>query len=264
MKIITQKRAESFAKFLVAAGIGASWLTFWWYKMTLGDDSVGSGGAFSNASILFYYILNSILLILSGVLLHTKRYKAHSIVAILLGISVTVSLFIFADGIQGIMGNLFVSTTYMGMMAGIIYGGIILVPMFHAGVYVAAFRGFRHVRGALNYGLSETIPNDFENTSSIHVPIPSEGKGMMHILIPIVGVAYALFQGMTSWRLLFSIGVNGAAALFGLIPFILVVLGVVSLTSKNVKVYRPLNIVLGLFILYPIFASVILPLFMNI
>ena len=82
-----------------------------------------------------------------------KNYKTYSILAILLGISVTVSLFIFGNDGDGfeILNNLFMHTTFLGMSIGSLCGGTILVPMFLTGVYISAIQGIRYFKGKIKF-----------------------------------------------------------------------------------------------------------------
>ncbi len=138
----SKKRINRFATFLIIAGIGAMWLTYWWNET---DSNFGS------FPVLYYYIFNSALLFLLGVFLHLKEFKIYSVLAVVLGISVTSSLFIFTDNN---FNNLFFYTVFMGVTFGTVYGGIILVPMFLWGVYRSLFRGIKHLRGKAIYNPS--------------------------------------------------------------------------------------------------------------
>ena len=158
MKIITKKKINRFALFLVISGLGALWLTYWWFQMSLGDDFIGSRGEFGSFSVLFYYIFNSFLLFLLGIILYAKYFKIYSVLSVILGISVTTSLFIFESNTTDfLLSNLFGHTIYFGILAGIVFGGPLLIPMFLFGVYISAVRGIQHIRGKLNYSVSEEI-----------------------------------------------------------------------------------------------------------
>ncbi len=161
MKIIYTKHINKFAIFLIISGFGALWLSFMWHKLVFGS-SMGGGGKFAQLEVFYYYLANSILLILSGFILRTKIFKLYSIIGILLGLSVIASLLIFQDGI-----NLFFYTVLLGMTMGTMYGGIILVPMFLISVWINLFRGFKHVFGKLAYSLAnEADQNNGNNDSS--------------------------------------------------------------------------------------------------
>lgn len=140
----SKKRINRFAIFLMISGVGGMWLTYWWEKVGSSQTS------FNSFPVLYYFIFNSSLLFLSGFLLLTKQFKIYSLLAVILGISVTSSLFVFGDT-SNVFNNLFFSTTALGMTFGAIYGGIVLVPMFLWGVYRGAFRGFKHLRGRAIY-----------------------------------------------------------------------------------------------------------------
>ncbi len=144
----SEKKIMRFARFLMIAGIGALWLTYWWY------EAQGSEHNFGYFPVLYYYIFNSVMLFLLGIFLYLKEFKAYSYCSILLGISVTASLLIFGEGFENPLENLFIYTTLYGIVFGFMYGGIILVPMFLRGVYISFSRGLKHVRGKATYNLS--------------------------------------------------------------------------------------------------------------
>jgi hypothetical protein len=232
MKIITKKESSRFASFLLIAGIGALLLTVAW---TVDNDVV------SSLPVLFYYIFNSLLLILLGITLRAERFKIYSTLAILLGISVTASLFIPMDG----EGSLFLETVFRGMFLGAVFGGIILVPMFLAGVYISAVRGIQYFGGGLDYAAFETTINDKANTSLPgNAPADlSSSKPIVHKIIPIIGFIAALLQ-VYSWR----------HVSWGSLPEIiflpdlflpLVVLPIFSLINKNANVYFIANIIIA-------------------
>ena len=154
METIKKKEMVRWAIFLIISGIGALWLTFWWNKAMNGD-----GGGFGSPDSIIgigittgYYIFNSILLTLLGIMLIIKKFKTYSILSIILGFSVTASLFVIniSNGFNP-LANLFFLTIIEGMYFGFIYGGFILVPMFLIGVYKSLIRGIRYFRGKINY-----------------------------------------------------------------------------------------------------------------
>jgi hypothetical protein len=179
MKIITEKKRKRFALFLLISGIGALWLTFWWYWNRsyngMGAGRVGFIESFSVYSrmvpTLLYYLFNSVLLIVASCSFLFKRFKSYSILAVLLGVSVTGSLFVFQD-LREItfsnlfIDNLFINTVFDGMVFGMEYGGTILVPMFLYSVYKGAFRGIGYLRGRVSYAPLETIAENQIDISS--------------------------------------------------------------------------------------------------
>jgi hypothetical protein len=64
-------------------------------------------------------------------------------------------------------GSLFLETVFQGMFSGAVFGGIILVPMFLAGVYIGAISGIQYFRGGLDYATSATTLEGQTNTSSL-------------------------------------------------------------------------------------------------
>ena len=152
MKIISQNKSKNFSLLLILAGMGALWLSFIWYKSTSSNDGLAPGrfATFEESPYtLFYYAINSILLIFSGLLLHVGRFKFYSTIALILAFSVTISLLIFPG--NGNSWNLFLYTVFMGMTWGLPSGGTILVPLFLYGVYWSAFQAGKHLEGKLIY-----------------------------------------------------------------------------------------------------------------
>lgn len=155
MKTITKKEIIYWAIFLILAGIGALWLTFWWNKIMNSGDVSGFGkpeSMFDVSLTTIYYTFNSILLILSGIILSLKKFKIYSILVIILGISVTISLFAFdlSTGFNPIK-NLFLLTIVEGMYGGFAVGGFVLVPIFLFSVYRSTSHGIKYLRKKLNY-----------------------------------------------------------------------------------------------------------------
>mgnify|MGYP001566681499 FL=1 len=253
MKIITKKKIDGFAFFLLISGIGASWLTFSWSGLGVGGDPAAR---FTSLSVLYYYIFNSALLILSGVMLYFKRFKIYSILAILLGISVTISLLIFDDGNISIYDNLFIFTTFVGMFPIVWWtGGIILVPMFLWGVYASAIRGIQHSRGRLNYSLSENIienqPETFQrNNSFVNF---SKDKGVAQKIIPIIGIVVGLFNVIQFIQSRFSVisEVRQEDRILSVsLSIFIMVLSIFSLINKKTKVYRFVNLAIAALVVY--------------
>lgn len=254
MQIITRKKSNSFALFLLISGLGALWLTFWWYSTTLGNNSIGGRSHFSSFPVLYYYVFNSALLILMGIVLRLRNFKIYSILAIILGISVSISLFIFGNGNVRITNNFFIYTTYLGMTAGTMYGGIILVPMFLSGVYISTIRGIQHIRGKINYVDLDMIPQDqmdASGSSNISTQILNT-KSITQETIPVIGIITGLVDGISSWRFLFLPELQGQRILMVLVPISLMALSVFSLLNKNVKVYRIINVIIAVIILFPL------------
>ncbi len=154
METIKKKEMMRWAIFLIISGLGALWLTFWWNKSMNGD---GGGFGFPDSIrgvdiTTGYYIFNSILLTLLGIVLILKKFKTYSILSIILGFSVTISLFAFDVSVNfNPIRNLFFLTVIEGMLMGFAVGGTILVPMFLIGVYKSLTRGIGYFRGKINY-----------------------------------------------------------------------------------------------------------------
>lgn len=254
MKIITKKKIDGFALFFLISGIGASWLTFVWSGWGMGGNFAAR---FTSLSVLYYYIFNSALLILSGVALYSKRFKIYSILAILLGISVTISLLIFDDGNISIYDNLFIFTTAVGMFPGIMFGGIILVPMFLASVYASAILGVQHIRGKLNYSYSVSeniIENQTETFQSIISLVNfSKNKRITQKIIPIIGIVVGLFnviQFIQSRLSVISEVRQEDRTLSVSLSIFIIALSIFSLINKKTKAYRFINLAIAALVTY--------------
>lgn len=255
MKIITKKKTDGFALFFLISGIGASWLTFVWSGFGVGG---GPAGRFASLSVLYYYIFNSALLILSGVALYSKRFKIYSILAILLGVSVTISLFIFNDGNISISDNLFIFTTVVGTSGmGTMFGGIILVPMFLASVYASAILGVQHIRGKLNYSysVSENIIENKTETFQRNNPLVnfSKDKGITQKIIPIIGIVVGLFNVIQFIQSRFSVISEVRQedrTLSVSLSIFIMALSIFSLINKKTKVYRFINLAIAALVTY--------------
>lgn len=261
MKIMTEKNTRKFAWFLIISGFGAAWLTFWWGTAILLSSNPSSISTtkndFSSWNVLYYYSFNSALLIFSGLILYARRFKIFSILAILLGVSVTTSLFIFEkmDG-SFLLNNLFIQTVYLGMLLGIIYGGTILVPMFLMSVYLGLYRGIQYFRGKVVYSNSQgIIENQIkvapENNSENNPPlVPVIEKGMISIIICYLGIFISIFYIITGGLNSFS---SSRGMLMTFLAMVVLGLSIFSLKSKNKIVYMTINIIILIMVLYPLF-----------
>jgi|GEM_PF-5559361 hypothetical protein len=163
---ITKKYANGLGVFFIASGVGALWLTFMWYRMNMEGQSPSD---FISFPVLFYYIFNSLLLLFVGISFRAKRFKQYAVLAVLLAISVTASLFVPGHN-QYVLGdtNLFIFTVYTGVLFGASVGGFILVPMFLASVYIGAVYGVMYIIGKFNY-IGDINPIEV-NSSSVDAP----------------------------------------------------------------------------------------------
>lgn len=237
---ISTTRFRSFIKFLIIAGVGALWLSFWWYRVNFGSTPFDIGSNFSSFSILYYYLCNSLLLLFSAIALSKKRFLLHSLLAIVLGLSVLASMFIFDSGsTQFLLNNLFLYTTYSGVLMGVLYGGTILIPIFFLAVYKNFMYGAFYILGKLNY------LEIGESDASI------EGeKELFTENIPLVGILSAILH--ISLVLNFKLVLNGdaIAVLTSVVPILIVLFSVFSLLNKHFHTYRIINsIIVGLMLL---------------
>ncbi len=255
MKIITIKKSNEYALFLIISGIGALWLTIMWYLASTNHNLF----AYKTPSpyILYYYIFNSILMISLGCVLRFKNFKLYAALAILLGISVTASLFIFQNGNVKIINNLFISTTYSGMIFGGIYGGTLLVPMFLAGVYISFLRGVQYIQGKIDYVVSDI---DTGNLKAEHMPVSIDvenQKSNIQKIIPIIAIVLGLLKSLNfflSLDSLISFGLLEKEIPYVILQIFLVTLSIFSLASKKIKVFRVINIIIVILMLLPIFS----------
>lgn len=153
MKIIPQNKYKRYGNFLMWSGFGALWLTFNYIKMectgffenhrTCSYDTLIE----SMNYVSYYLIFNSLMLICLALLLKSRAFKSYSILAIILCVSVTMSLVIFPLGSSY---PLFVNITISGLL-GLVVGGPIFVLMFLFSVYMSARRGIQYLADAIDY-----------------------------------------------------------------------------------------------------------------
>ena len=241
MNIITRKKSKKTALFLIIAGLGALWLTFWWTKMSLDNNSLVDIILYSA-----YYIFNSIVLILAGVLLYLKNFKTYSFFSLLLGISVTASLFIFDQNVDPqILGNLFLSTILQGMGFGMMLGGTLLVPMFLYAVYSSFLQGIQSMRGKINYMDSDIVPQDSAVQETNNSLINNENKkSTLQFVIPFIGIMHGLFYcilHLGSFREPIVL-VEILMTLF--YPVSIILCSLISILSNNKRYIRISNIII--------------------
>lgn len=260
MNTITRKKSKNKALFLIIAGLGALWLTFWWTKMSLDNNS--------HANIILYsayYGFNSIVLILIGGLLYLKNFKTYSVFALLLGISVTASLFIFDQNVDPqILGNLFLSTIFQGMLHGMMFGGTLLVPMFLYAVYSSFLQGIQSMRGKINYLDLDITPQDPVVQEKNNSPINNENKkSTLQFVIPFIGIMHGLFYSILhlgSFREPVVL-VDILMTLF--YPVSIILCSLISILSNNKRYIRISNIIIVIifsFQFIPLITSLLLPL----
>jgi len=159
-------KSKIFPWFLILSGVGALWLTVWFFIMSA---SVADGEYSRNIILTIYYAVNSLLLLMSGISLRLKYFREYSLLSILLGISVTVSLFIFTSPEDGInfFSTWFVATVMLGVLMGFQVGGIVLVPMFLISVYTSLFLGIQYFRGKIDETSADLVLNPQINSEDL-------------------------------------------------------------------------------------------------
>lgn len=248
MKIIAKKQFKDLAVFVMVSGLGALWLTYWWYKATLGDSGTYGTSQFSSVSVFYYYLANSLLLISVGLFLYIKKFKIFSILSLILGLMVTASLFIFSDfsviaNNQPIFKNLFAYTVFLGTFVAVSYGGVLLVPMFLYGVYKSFIFGTMFLSKKLSFDL-ETLYQE----EAIDIP---KKKGVLAEFIPIAGILIGISNIVFIMNFNFSFTASLKDSITSLIPILMIILSFISLRSTSRLLYRILNIVLIALITFP-------------
>lgn len=249
MKVLYKKQINFFKWFLLVSGIGALWLTFMWYRMTFDDNSMAGGGAFSSMNVFYYYIFNSLLLILAALVFSFRFFKTYAVIAIILALSVTGSMFVFHGG-----QNLFLVTIMLGMTMGIAFGGTILVPMFLFSVYSGLGKSVKHIYGKLAYSYEDPA-NKVSSDSKLSSVEPLNTKPSLHKVIPMIvlflsglNLLQTLFAVISFFRMRDQIpegeGVGSRMLLMLLVVLSFFILSLVSLKSRNPKVYKILNIII--------------------
>ena len=141
---------ENFPLFLIISGVGALWLTFWFYLISKHGVYIDSNGVdiFNGFPVLYYYIFNSVILVLSGIFLKYKFYKTYFVLSFILGISVMYSFFIVSIETPANKSlPLFFTTSLLGMVFGAGFGGPILVPMFLYSTYKSFINTIKYIFG---------------------------------------------------------------------------------------------------------------------
>ena len=168
MKIISLTKQTSVAFFSIISGIGAICLSSFFILLNLnGSDELNLGNLMFFAFL--YYPFNSFILFMLGFLLLMKYFKAYAITSILLGVSVTISLFIpqSSELSLSLSNNFFVFTTNLGMTGGGIFGGFILVPMFLIGVYVNLYHSIGYMLGKIDYANNIDFNLTYQNNKNL-------------------------------------------------------------------------------------------------
>ncbi len=248
MKIIVKKRFKDLALFIMVSGFGALWLTYWWYKATLGDSVTYGTSQFSSVYVFYYYIANSLALILVGLFLYIKRFKIFSILSLILGLMVTASLFVFSDfsviaNNQPIFKNLFAYTVFLGTFVAVSYGGVLLVPMFLYGVYKSFIFGTMFLNKRLSFDLETSYQEEDNNIL--------KKKGILAEFIPIAGILIGVSNIVFIMNFNFSFTASLKDSITSLIPVFMIIFAFISLRSTRRLLYRILNIILVGLITFP-------------
>lgn len=249
MKIIVKKRFQDLALFIMVSGLGALWLTYWWYKATLGDSGTYGTSQFSSAYVFYYYLANSLVLILVGLFLYAKRFKVFSILSLILGLMVTASLFVFSDfsviaNNQPIFKNLFAYTVFLGTFVAVSYGGVLLVPMFLYGVYKSFIFGTMFLNKRLSFDF-ETSYQEEEDSNIL------KKKGILAEFIPVAGILIGISNIVFIMNFNFSFTASLKDSITSLIPILMIIFAFISLRSERRRLYRILNIILVGLITFP-------------
>lgn len=248
MKIITKKQSKNLALFLIVSGLGALWLTYWWYKATLGDSGTYGVSQFSSVYVFYYYLANSLILLLSGSFLYAKRFKIFSILSVMLGLMVTASLFVFSDSSviasnQPIFKNLFAYTVFLGTFVAVSYGGVILVPMFLYSVYKSFIFGTMFFNKRLTFDLEPQYQEEENNIL--------KKKGVLAEFIPVAGILIGISNIIFIMNFNFSFTESLKESITSLLPILMIILSFISLRTSKSRLYRILNIILVGLITFP-------------
>lgn len=256
MKIITKRNTEKFAQLSLVAGFGALWLTVIWYFMSFKGDNSGWGdnSGFSTLTVLIYYTYNSILLISLGFILRAKSFKLHSFLSLILAISVAASIFIFsAEHPISIISNLFFYTVANGMLMGLMFGGIILVPLFLFIVYTSTIRSIGYFRGKLEYAISEeNIENKTSSTLNGDILVnKNSNEESLWTAVPYLG----LFFGVLRLRILIHPMISSFFIVSIGLAILMIMISLFVMKNKNCKEYRALNIIILFLLIVPFLSS---------
>lgn len=253
MNIISKKRTKDFSIFLILSGLLFGVLVFLWY---LEFYSKGGGGIlFSSLPVLLYYIFLAILLPINGILLFKKKYKLFSVFSLLLFFVFLGSLFIKVGIGWHILRTLFFSTVYLGMSAGGLYGGSIIIPMFLISVFYSGFRAFMYFSGKISYENNHTLTDIKDNR------VYFLQKDFFHKVLPVLAILTNFFNFKRSLQIIgilfenFKFNFLFLKDLFlGGLPVLLFILAVFSFFIKDKKVYKFLNIIILILLFLPYIA----------
>lgn len=247
MKIIAKKQFKDLGVFMIVSGLGALWLTYWWYQAALGGSGTYGTSQFSSMSVFYYYLANSLVLLLSGLFLYAKRFKIFSILSLILGLMVTASLFVFSDfsviaNNQPIFKNLFAYTVFLGTFVAVSYGGVLVVPMFLYSVYKSFIFGTMFLNKRLDFSLT----NSSEEESNI-----TKKKGVLAEFIPIAGILIGISNIVFIMNFNFSFTASLKDSITSLIPILMIIFSFISLRSNRRRLYIISNIILVGLITFP-------------
>lgn len=248
MKIIAKKQFKDLGVFMIVSGLGALWLTYWWYQAALGGSGTYGTSQFSSISVFYYYLANSLVLLLSGLFLYAKRFKIFSILSLILGLMVTASLFVFSDfsiiaNNQPIFKNLFAYTVFLGTFVAVSYGGVLVVPMFLYSVYKSFVFGTMFLNKRLSFNLDTSYQEEENNIT--------KKKGILAEFIPIAGILIGISNIVFIMNFNFSFTASLKDSITSLIPILMIIFSFISLRSAKRRLYIISNIILVGLITFP-------------
>lgn len=139
----SENKYKKLALFTIISGLGALWLSIMYYVMSEAD--ILSHDKF-DIYLTIYYIINSFLMIISGIVLIYNKYRIYIIISLFLLLSVVLSFLVpHGSDSWNLVGNVFMMTAFLSMTFGIQVGGIVLTPMFLGAVFLNGFKSWEFI-----------------------------------------------------------------------------------------------------------------------
>lgn len=144
MQIILDKKRNRWAILCIIIGLLAVWLTIVHYTVRVGNFpfylNFSKLPNLRNSPMDIYFFANSILIVFLGMFLNFKKYLLYTVGSIVLFLSVLVGWFVPDVATEAIIGFLVW-----------LYGGTIIVPLFHVVVIGNFISAIKRLRGKTKY-----------------------------------------------------------------------------------------------------------------
>lgn len=262
MEIILNKKRNKWANFLIITGVLSFWLTIAYFAQ---PNPMGRGGYLdfkslyevsgAHLNMVIYFFTNSVAVILLGVFLKFKRNKIYS----------TLAIFLFISVIIGWAFPLVQEAVFSGLTFGIVYGGPLIIPMFHVAVVGSFLATLKRLRGKAIYEDSGLVTNEMLATKGQDSALQGLGfqKNKLLIYWAYFTIATLVIFGVPNFvvPLIFRpIGIFNQP--YSFITIIGIVSAIITIFTKKQNVYRFAKVAMFIFSIVCFFSTIAL-LFMN-